>query len=130
MHRRPRRRRIAWIVIAALVMQPWLGLFATANAAQQTNAFVICTGSGFKVITMPGDGGLPNPSSDQRSNHGSQSLDCAACLVQALVRLGSAAAPGVEDLPEVERTSSVRSDREPSGRTYYSPLQSRAPPAS
>lgn len=120
-------RRTAWLIMAALLVQPWLGRFLTATASEQLNAMVICTSGGFKVVYLsddanqPADQSLPKDASQQGQN-------CTACLVQALGQLDVAAMPDGIGWQRSEIVKTVVADQ----RLVPSPCpfshQSRAPP--
>jgi hypothetical protein len=97
-------RSIAWLIIAALVVQPWIGQQAVAKASEAFDTLVICTGTGFKVISVPADVlPLDHPADipDQSpGHHDAAAANCPACLVQALGVLGSA---GRIDPPSLHR---------------------------
>lgn len=122
-----RYRHIAWVAVIALMAQSWLVPFATVAAAARLNAVTICTGTGFKVILLPDDAGLP---SDGQPGHAEQSPDCAACLVQALGKAGMSAEPEGMLWQRPEALEPLAPARQPLMRPGHSPLQSRAPPVS
>ena len=77
-------RHLVWLVTAALIAQSWLTQLATAAVAADVNAIVICTGSGFKVVSLPDDVGPPADPAENSHEHGDRHLDCAACLAHAV----------------------------------------------
>lgn len=120
-------RRTAWLIVAALLVQPWLGHFLTAAASEQLNAVVICTDGGFKVVylsddaSQPADQSIPEDGSQQGQN-------CTACLVQAFGQLDVAAMPDGLPSRRSEIVKTVVTDQRLSPSPCHFSQQSRAPP--
>ncbi|MEM7043794.1 MAG: hypothetical protein AAF543_13370 [Pseudomonadota bacterium] len=83
-------RSAAWLIIMALLVQPWLGQRALAKASGTLNALVICTGTGFEVIRAPADAQLPAHPADAPGDHDASAVSCLACLVETLDALEGA----------------------------------------
>ena len=122
-------RSIVWLIVAALLVQPWFGQRAVAKAAETLNGLVICTGTGFKVISAPTDALSPDQPANAPDHDDTSMANCLACLVQALGQLdgvGRADQPGLHSY-WVDATIIV--DRwvvvEP---LRYRPMSSRGPP--
>lgn len=120
-------RRTAWLVMAALLVQPWLGQFLTAAASEQLNAVVICTGGGFKVVYLSDDASLPADRSIPKDGS-QQGQNCTVCLVQALGHLDAAAMPAGLGWQRSEMVKTVVTDQQLAPSPCHSSQQSRAPP--
>ncbi len=121
-------RRIARLVVVALLAQSWLGQWATAAAARQLDAVVICTGTGFKIVGLQDDLGPLGASSDEQPTHDTNVLDCTSCLVKTLSQLRAEnVAVWVHRYAEAAERLAVTC-RPAAHRLRHSPLQSRAPP--
>jgi hypothetical protein len=122
-------RSIVWLVVAALLLQPWLGQRAVAKAAETLNGLVICTGTGFEVISVPADVLPPDQPADTPDHDDASMANCLACLVQALGQLdgvGRAEPPGLHSYWIGETTVVDRLVVEP---LRHRPMSSRGPPA-
>lgn len=122
-------RRIAWLVTVALVAQSWLGQLATSAVAAEADGIVICTSSGYKIVSLPDGLGPPAAPSEADGGHLEHGLDCAACLVQAAAEAVTDLAPGHISWHWPETVSSVVSDVRPISSLYPRLHPSRAPPS-
>ena len=75
---------LVWLVSTALLAQSWLIPLAKASASAKLDGIVICTAGGFKVISLPDDLRPPFDPAEESDEHDQRSLDCTACLVQAV----------------------------------------------
>ncbi len=122
-------RSVAWLIIMALLAQPWFGQRAVAKASEAFGTLVICTGAGFETISVPSDLLPPDHPADAPKHHEATAANCLACLVQAL---GCLDAAGRIDAPSLHRywvhqTSIV--DRCIAGPLCRRPLGGRGPPS-
>ena len=121
-------RSVAWLIITALLVQPWFGQRAAAKASETLGALVICTGTGFEVISVPADLLLPDQPAEAPDGHGPAAANCLACLVQAL---GCLDAVGRIDPPGLHhywmREANIV-DRCLAGPLCRRPFGSRGPP--
>ena len=118
-------RSIAWLVVAALLVQPWLGQRAMATASETLNALVICTGTGFKVISVPADVLPP----DGRDHNDTSTANCLACLVQALGQLDGIGRADQPILHSYWTGEKIVVDRWVAELLRHRPMSSRGPPA-
>lgn len=122
-------RSMAWLIVVALLMQPWFGQRAAAKASEAFGTLVICTGAGFEVISVPADLLLTEHPAEAPARHDPATANCIACLVQAL---GCLDAFGRIDPPGLHRywiheTNVV--DRCIAGPLCRRPAGSRGPPS-
>ncbi len=118
-------RHLARVLMMALVVQSWLLTVTTIALSSQLDAMVICTGTGYKIVNLPD---VPGDPSDSEPDHAG-SLDCAACLVQALAKADAPLNPDGILRHDREAERAGFSDRQAPHRLDHSPQQSRAPPA-
>ena len=128
MRRSMAMKSLAWLVVAALLAQSWLGQRATSAVAVKFDAVVICTGSGFKVITLPNGLGPPGDPSGTEGGHRHQDLDCTACLVQAAVQAMGVLAPDVVLWRWPDAVETTRSEPSFATSPEHRAHRSRAPP--
>lgn len=88
MDRRRGCRRVAYGALIVLIAQSWLAPLTMAITAANLNAVVICTSTGFKVLALADEFGLPPEGSDETPGHDAETtLNCAACLIQAVGKI-------------------------------------------
>lgn len=119
---------LAWLVMAALFAQSWLGQLATAAVSAELEAVVICTGSGFKVIRLPNGLGPPADPSGPEGGHRHRDLDCTACLVQASVQAIGASSPDAMPWRWPEAVETTVSQPSFATSPRHCSHRSRAPP--
>jgi hypothetical protein len=122
-------RSVAWLIIMALLVQPWLGQRAVAMASGALNVLVICTGTGFKVIGAPADIFRSNHPAEAPDHHDMAGMDCPACLTQALGALENAGSFNPQSLHHYWIRETRISDRWVAGPLCHRPLGSRGPPS-
>ncbi|MEM8951898.1 MAG: hypothetical protein AAGA21_06545 [Pseudomonadota bacterium] len=122
-------RSLAWLIIAALLVQPWFGQRAAAKASEAFGTLVICTGVGFEVIRVPVDLMLPDHPAEAPGPHDPAMANCLACLVQALGCLDVAGRIDPPGFYHYWRHEASIADRCLAGPLCRRPLGSRGPPA-
>lgn len=83
-----RRRRMAWVAVAGLLLQTLIPLSVGQAwaAAPESGIIVICTGNGFKTVTVDGSG---QPVPDSKSVE----VSCSLCVLHGSVALVSQDVP-------------------------------------
>lgn len=121
-------RRIAWLIVAALLVQPWLSQKAVATAAETLNTLVICTGTGFKAISLPVGFMPPGSPAETPNHHDTSAANCPACLVQALGQFDGVARLDDPSSYRYWIVEAAVTDRWTAEPLCHRPLHSRAPP--
>ena len=122
-------RSMVWLIVAALLVQPWLGQRAVAEAAETFDGLVICTGTGFEVISVPADLLPPDQPADVPDHDETSTANCLACLVQALGQLDGVGRAGPPDLHSYWIGATIVVDRWVTKPRQHRPMSSRGPPA-
>lgn len=121
-------RHLTWLVVIALLVQPWFGQRALAAAAQTSTMLVICTGTGFKTIQVTSGYGPPADPIDASGQQQGSTLDCLACLVQGLGQLDVASISALPTRHLYWIALASFTDRWTAEPLCHRPLHSRAPP--
>lgn len=121
-------KHLVWLVTAALIAQSWFTLIATSAVTADSDAIVICTGSGFKVISLPDGMGPPADSSENSHEHGEHHLDCAACLVHAVGKTIGDGAFGATSIVWPAVIFDAAFERQPAPSPQLGAHRTRGPP--
>lgn len=102
-------------------MQSCLASLAMAITAAKLNTVVICTSTGFKVLALADEFGLPPDGSDETPGHDAETtLNCAACLIHAVDKILPPLRPVLLATPTNDA---------PRQHSHHGIPNSRAPPA-
>jgi hypothetical protein len=122
-------RKVAWLVVIALLAQTWHGpMAAAAKAMDGMKGLVICTGAGFKVIAVPEGALPPDVPSEMPSRSDASTDNCLTCLVQIFGPFDNIDRVNAPSQHRYWMYETIVTDYWAAEPLCHRPLSSRAPP--